>query len=103
MSLDRCDDPNKEFGRYHAIDLYTILATTTEKEWTFALRLRDQYKENPLVAEAGYLVSHYFSAPERIGMIRLRESPYYRPELQIENFLSALQELFPSEAAASQA
>ena len=83
---DRLDDPDKEFGRYHALDLYTILATTTEEEWEYALQLRDQHKN---------LVSDYFSAPERLGMIRLRESPYYRPELQLGKFMSVLQELFP--------
>ncbi len=30
---DRLDDAEKEFGRYHTLDLYTIMATTTEKEW----------------------------------------------------------------------
>jgi hypothetical protein len=44
------------------------------------------------------MVSDYFSTPERLGMIRLRESTYYRPELQIENFMSVLQELFPIKA-----
>ena len=92
---DRLDDPDKEFGRYHALDLYTILATMTEDEWEYALQLRDQYKNEPFTIEAGQLVSEYFSAPECLGMIRLRESPYYRPELQIGKFISVLQELFP--------
>jgi hypothetical protein len=92
---DRLDDPDKEFGRYHALDLYTILATMTEDEWEYALQLRDQYKNEPFTIEAGQLVSEYFSAPARLGMIRLRESPYYRPELQIGKFISVLQELFP--------
>ena len=92
---DRLDDPDKEFGRYHALDLYTILATTTEEEWRYALQLRDQYKSDPFTMEAARLVLEYFSAPERLGMIRLRESPYYRPELQNEKFMSVLQELFP--------
>ena len=92
---DRLDDPDKEFGRYHALDLYTILATTTEEEWRYALQLRDQYKNDPFTIEAACLVLEYFSAPERLGMIRLRESPYYRPELQNEKFMSVLQELFP--------
>jgi hypothetical protein len=92
---DRLDDPDKKFGRYHALDLYTILATTTEEEWKYALQLRDQYKNDPFTKEAGRLVSEYFSASERLGMIRLRESHYYRPELQIEKFMSVLQELFP--------
>jgi hypothetical protein len=92
---DRLNDPKKEFGRYHALDLYTILATTTEGEWKHALQLRDQNKNDPFTIEAGHLVSKYFSTPERLGMIRLMESPYYRPELQNEEFISALQELFP--------
>jgi hypothetical protein len=92
---DRFSDPNKEFGRYHALDLYTILATTTEGEWEYALQLRDQYRNDSFTIEAGQLVSEYFSAPERLGIIRLRESPYYRPELQIDKFMSVLQELFP--------
>lgn len=95
---DRLEDANKEFGRYHALDLYTILATTTEEEWGFALELRDQQEDQPYVMEAGRLVSEYFSALERMGMIRLRESPYYRPDLQLDEFMSALQELFPATA-----
>jgi hypothetical protein len=98
---DRLDDPNKEYGSYHALDLYTILATATEEEWQYALQLRDQYKKDPFNIEAGHLVYEYFSTPERLGMIRLRESPYFRPELQIEKFMSALQELFPVWAESS--
>ena len=95
---DRIDDPSKEFGRYHALDLYTILATTTEEEWRSALELRDRYVDQPYVKEAGDLVSEYFSALSCMGMVRLRESPYYRPELQLDEFMSALQELFPTTA-----
>jgi hypothetical protein len=93
---DRLDDTDKEFGRYHALDLYTILATTTEEEWRYALELRDQQGDQPYVLEAGRLVSEHFSAPDRLGMIRFRESSYYRPELQLDEFISALQELFPA-------
>jgi hypothetical protein len=92
---DRLDDPNKEFGRYHALDLYIILATMTEGEWEYALQLRDRYKNDPFAIEAGDLVSEYFSTSERLGMIRFMESSYYRIELQNEEFMSALQEMFP--------
>jgi hypothetical protein len=93
---DRLDDFDKEFGRYHALDLYTIMATTTEEEWRYALELRDQQADQPYVLEAGRLVSEYFSGLDRLGMIRLMESPYYRPGLQLDEFMSALQELFPA-------
>jgi hypothetical protein len=72
---DRLGDANKDFGRCHALDLYTILATTTEGEWGYALKLRDQSRDLPGIIEAGRLVSEHFSAIDRLGMIRLRESP----------------------------
>ena len=99
---DRLDDADKEFGRYHALDLYTILATTTEEESKYALELRDQYGDEPYVMEARRLVSKYFSALDRLGIIRLKEGPYYRPELQIDEFMSALEELFPATAGNSE-
>jgi len=95
---DRLHDANKEFGRYHALDMYTILATTMESEWNLALELRDRYRDDPAIEEAGQLVFEHFSALNGLGMIRLRESPYYRPELQLTEFMSALKELFPSGA-----
>ena len=98
---DRIDDANKEFGRYHALDLYTIFATTTETEWGYALELSNQHGDHPYGLEAGRLVSEHFSALDRLGMVRLRESPYYRPELQLNEFMSALQELFPVTAESS--
>jgi len=94
----RLDDADKEFGRYHALDLYTIIATTTEEEWKYALELRDQQGDQPHVLEAGRLVFVHFSGLDRLGMIRLRESPYYRPELQLDEFMLALKELFPATA-----
>jgi hypothetical protein len=95
---DRLNDVDKEFGRYHALDLYTILATTMEMEWKYALELRNRRGDEPYIMEAGRLVSEHFSALDRLGMIRLRESRYYRPELQLVEFMSALKELFPARA-----
>ncbi|MFH0997987.1 MAG: hypothetical protein V1844_21170 [Pseudomonadota bacterium] len=92
---DRLNDADKEFGRYHALDLYAILATTTENEWVSALKLCDQYRGHLYVVEAGRLVLKYFSSLKCLGMLRLRESSYYRPKMQLEAFMSALQELFP--------
>jgi hypothetical protein len=95
---DRLEDANKEFGRYHALDLYTILATTTEEEWRFALGLCDRYRDQPSVKEAGGIVSKYFSTLSNMGMIRMRESRYFRPDLQVAEFISDLKELFPATA-----
>lgn len=93
---DRLEDSDKEFGRYHALDLYTIIATTGEAEWGYALELRDQQGNQPFALEAGRLVLDHFSALDRLGMIRLRESAYYRAGLQLNEFMSALLDLFPA-------
>ncbi|MBU2622978.1 MAG: hypothetical protein KKD92_11740, partial [Proteobacteria bacterium] len=93
---DRFNDADKEFGRYHALDLYTILATTMESEWKQALRFHNRYRDDSHVIEAGRLVAKFFSAFDSMGIIRLRESSYYRPELQLDEFMSAMQDLFPA-------
>ncbi len=96
---DRLDDPDKEFGRYHALDLYSILATTSEEEWKYGLEMSYRYRAQPYVIEAGRLVSEYFSHLDQRGVVRLQESPYYRPKLQLDAFISALKELFPGAIA----
>jgi hypothetical protein len=99
---DRLNDKDKEFGRYHALDLYTILATTMETEWKLALEFRDHKGGVPSTVEAGGLVLKHFSALDRLGMIRLRESHYYKPDLQLDDFMSAMKELFPVRSGGNQ-
>jgi hypothetical protein len=41
------------------------------------------------------LLKEYFSGLNKMGLIRLRESPYYRSELQLDDFMLALREVFP--------
>jgi hypothetical protein len=93
---DRLNDSNKDFGRYHALDLYSILATTTETEWKQAQDLRNRFKTEETVSEAGHIVSEHFSTVESLGIIRLKESRYFRPELQLSDFISSLRQLFPA-------
>ncbi len=92
---DRAGDKEKEFGRYHALDIYAILAMTTESEWARALELREVHRAEPMVMEAARIADRYFCSLTSEGMIRIRESPYFRPELQLEEFCTALHELFP--------
>lgn len=93
---DRFHDADKDYGRYHALDIYTIIATTAEEEWRNALELRNQHMKHPYMQEAGDIVLKFFSTLNSPGMLRLRESPYYRSELQLNEFMSILLELFPS-------
>lgn len=92
---DRAGDQDKEFGRYHALDIYAVLATTSEREWERALALCEIHREEPILAEAGRIVERCFSSLTSEGVVRMRENPYCRPELHLEDFCKALQELFP--------
>jgi hypothetical protein len=69
-----------------------------EMEWKQALELRDKQGDKLYIVEAGRLVSEHFFDLNSLGMIRLRESRYYRAELQLDEFMSALKELFPARA-----
>jgi hypothetical protein len=93
---DKSDRKQRKLATYHALDLYTIIATTTEEEWRYALILRDRLQYNPDIKEACNIVSNYFTRLNSLGMLRLRESEYSRDNLQFNDFMSILQELFPS-------
>ncbi len=91
---DRKDDPDKDLGRHHALDLYTILATTTEQEWDTACRVYREHQYEDAVQAAGTVVRIYFSGPEALGALRLREHPLASGGLDLDGFLSALHDLF---------
>lgn len=91
---DRAADADKELGRYHVLDLYSVLAMMSEKEWTEACELRDEFRSHPAMHEAEEIVTEAFSSTTSLGTLRMRESPYYRPALQLGEFLAALNELF---------
>jgi hypothetical protein len=92
---DRVDDADKEHGRYHALDLYAVLAMSTEQEWTDAVKWSNERRIETAVQECCRIARDSFSSLTSKGMLRLRESPYCRPELQLEEFISALEDLFP--------
>ena len=92
---DRFDDQDKDFGQYHALDLYSALALANEREWEEAIALRERHRSAPAVEEAGRIVAQHFLSPTSTGMLRLRESPYSRPDMQLDDFISALGRLFP--------
>jgi hypothetical protein len=92
---DRIDDPDKDLGRHHALDLYTIVATATEQEWETALRLYRKHQHDEPVQEACRIVRTYFCGPEALGTLRLREHPLASGGVDLEGFLSALRALLP--------
>lgn len=95
---DRVNDRQKAFGQYHALDIYSIIATTGEKEWNRALELVQIHRGKPEIVESHRIVGQYFSTLTSDGMIRMRESPYCREGLELQKFCSVLGELFQAAA-----
>lgn len=92
---DRASDPGKDYGRHHALDLYTVVAMMTEPEWNQALALQTAYATEPAVREASQIVTEYFASSTSQGTLRLRESPYFRPDFPVTDFCETLRSLFP--------
>lgn len=91
---DRKNDPEKDYGRHHALDIYTIMAMMTSREWEESIQLSEKYRSCAKVQEAVCIVNEMFKNELSPGVIRLRESRYYKTSFQLAEFLKALKEIF---------
>lgn len=91
---DRKEDARKDLGRHHALDLYHIVGMMTEKEYKRSVDLASHYRGHQHVSIACDIVGECFSAPENLGVLRLREHRLFRNEFDVDTFISVLRELF---------
>jgi hypothetical protein len=70
---DRLEDEGKDFGAYHAFDIYRIIAMMTENEWNQAIDLRNSYRDTPKIREAGGIARELFANLDSIGVLRVRQ------------------------------
>ena len=91
---DRKKDEDKNLGRHHALDLYTIVAMQVESEYQESLRLGTVYDTDSHVQAAREIIRNDFAEPTSIGVIRLREHPLFRPQFPVSDFLAVLSEIF---------
>jgi predicted nucleotidyltransferase len=91
---DRKDDADKDLGRHHALDLYTIVGMMTEKEYERVKELGAAYAADPRVKRARAIVRDHLAGSTALGILRLREHTLFRQELLLEEFMSVLAEIF---------
>ena len=91
---DCMNDAAKDYGRHHALDMYTIIALMTEEEWDSSVAMYAGHRGDPKIEEACGLIGTLFGSELDFGALRLKENAYYRPEFQIADFLQALRDLF---------
>ena len=70
---DRLKDEAKDFGAYHAFDIYRIVAMMTENEWNEAVDLRKRFRDAPKIGEAAEIAGDLFASVESIGVLRVRQ------------------------------
>jgi hypothetical protein len=96
---DRLEDERKDFGAYHAFDIYRVIAMLTEVEWKHALRLRNQFAAADVMQDARKIVSKLFSSAEATGILRIRQHARKTATVigadHIESLIADLNELFP--------
>ena len=92
--IEHLNDINKELGRCHALDIYTVVATILEKEWVEIRYLYSRYKRNLHVIDASHYVHQLFTEKSHLGILRLKECKYFLPNLMIDDFISAMKEIF---------
>jgi hypothetical protein len=91
---DRKDDADKDLGRHHALDLYTIMGMMTEKEYERAKELGAAHATDEHVRRAYAIVREHFASRTAVGVLRLREHRLFRDEFLLEEFMSAVAEIF---------
>ena len=87
---------NPSIASKHALDLYSIVALMTEKEFAAAEVSSRKYRQMPAAEEAAGIVEGFFSGSSAPGTIRLREHQMYSDDTDLSQFISVLTDLFCS-------
>jgi hypothetical protein len=91
---DRKEDANKDLGRHHAIDAYTIVGMMTEPEYDRTKQLAEQSRSDPHYARVCEIVTTEFATPNALGVLRLREHRLFRDDFRINEFLDTIRSIY---------
>jgi hypothetical protein len=96
---DRLEDEAKDFGAYHAFDIYRVIAMMTESEWNEAVDLQKRFRDAPKIGEAANIVGDLFSSVESTGVLRVRQharaTGFLIPPKNLTALIEDLQEILP--------
>ena len=89
---DRKNDPEKELGQHHALDIFRIVAMLTEPELAEVTTRVGQHQANPQVQSCRDVASQDFLRPESDGVRAMRRHPLWQNDAQLDPFFDALRE-----------
>lgn len=91
---DRKNDPEKDLGRHHALDIYRIVAMLTEPELAEVHELLKSNHGDEQVESCRALVLRDFLSEGPDGVRAMRQHPLWREPDQLAPFLDVLRDLF---------
>jgi len=91
---DQKENAEKEYGREHAFDLYTLVSILSEEEFEEAKVLAKQYASLPVALEAAEIVATLFGTSNSLGILRLKEHRLFSLSAETERFMTILSAVF---------
>lgn len=86
-------EPNLDYARKHAADLYTLTALLRQQDYDDALVIAHQFRNHPALLEACQIVDQYFGNENFIGTLRVREQPNFSAA-NLPQFIRVLRQIF---------
>ena len=96
---DRINDEKKDYGRYHAYDIFSSIIEMDENDWKVSKSQFELFKMSSAVSEAIRLINKFFSTELFMGIIRLKENQLYKRnqneyDSYLKSFIEDIKELF---------
>jgi hypothetical protein len=91
---DRVNDPKKELGKHHALDIYRIIAMMNSSEYDKTVELLAVHKNARPCQHASFIQSNFFNKKESLGIIRLMEHESFHDKMDVDTLRAILEELF---------
>ncbi len=87
---DRRDDPDKDLGRHHALDVFRIVAMLTEPEYDRVHTNLQAFTNDAQVRSCVALVRSDFASDTARGVLAMREHQLWQNNSQLPVFLETL-------------
>lgn len=92
--VDRVADADADLGRHHALDVYRIVAMLTEQEYDSVREATQKHATSRPLRRARDIASTFFSSPESLGVLRMREHPLFGQRMDARRLTETLSNLF---------
>ena len=91
---DRKEDPSKELGQHHALDIFRIAAMLTQHELAEVIERVDEYESNPQVSSCREVARSDFADATASGVLGMRRHDLWQDDAPLETFLGVISDIF---------